>query len=170
MDVRDVDRVGSIVEANAPDLLAFFLRRVETPEDAADLLGDALLVIWRRADSVPPDGLEARMWMFGVARNLVANHGRTTHRRSALQDKLRSQLRGREASAPREDHLDVRAFLSRLSEVDQEIIRLTYWDGFTQKQAAQILEMPEGTLRSRHHRARESLRRMLTDADLPSPR
>lgn len=171
MDVRDADRVGCIVEANSPDLLAFFLRRVERSEDAADLLGDALLVIWRRAESIPTDNLEARLWMFGIARNLVTTHGRTIRRRSALQDKLRRQLGGPEDSGHWDDPLDVRALISRLSETDQEIIRLTYWDGFTQKQAALILEMPEGTLRSRHHRARESLRRMLTeDADLPSPR
>ena len=170
MDAHDAgDRISVVVESHAPDLLAYFLRRVETAEDSADLLGEALLVIWRRAASIPTDDQEARMWMFGIARNLVMTHGRTTRRRSALQDKLRSQLR-EQAEATPADNLDVRALLSRLSETDQEIIRLTYWDGFTQKQAAHMLGMPEGTLRSRHHRARESLRRMLTDAGLPSPR
>lgn len=168
MDVRDADRVASIMEANAPDLLAYFMRRVQVPEDAADLLGDALLVIWRRAGSIPSDGLEARMWMYGIARNLLATHGRTARRRSALQDKLRGQLREAEASVPGDDPLDVRGLISRLGELDREIIRLTHWDGFTQKQAAQVLGIPEGTLRSRHHRAREALRRMLAGADLPS--
>jgi len=55
---------------NSRDLLAFFVRRAESPEDAAVLLGDALLIIWRWADSIPSDDLQARMWMFGVARNL----------------------------------------------------------------------------------------------------
>lgn len=163
------DRIGVVIETNSPDLLAFFLRRVETAEDAADLLGEALLVIWRRADTIPAEDDEARMWMFGIARNLVATHGRTTRRRSALQDKLRTQLQ-EPIEEPLTDDLDVRALLSRLSQTDQEIIRLTYWDGFTQKQAAQMLGMPVGTLRSRHHRARKSLRRMLVDAGLPSAR
>ncbi len=162
-------RISVVVESNSPDLLAYFLRRVETAEDAADLLGEALLVIWRRAASMPADDEEARMWMFGIARNLVTTLGRATRRRSALQDKLRWQLRD-QVVATAGDNLDVPALLRRLSEIDQEIIRLTYWDGFTQRQAAQMLGMPEGTLRSRHHRARESLRRMLTDAGLPSAR
>lgn len=137
-------------------------------EDAADLLGEALLVIWRRMASMPQDDREARMWMFGIARNLLMTHGRTTRRRSALQDKLRHQVRESVETSPG-DTLDVRAALSRLSELDQEIIRLTYWDGFTQTEAAQVLGMPDGTLRSRHHRARESLRRMLTGT-VPSGR
>lgn len=164
-----VDRVGVVIETNSPDLLAFFLRRVKTAEDAADLLGEALLVIWRRADTIPAEEDEAHMWMFGIGRNLVATHGRTTRRRSALQDKLRTQLR-EPFEESLDDDLDVRALLSPLSQTDQEIIRLTYWDGFTQKQAAQMLGIAEWTLRSRHHRARESHRRMLADAGLPSAR
>lgn len=170
MDTCDADRIACIVEANSPDLLAFFMRRVAAPEDAADLLGDALLVIWRKAGSIPSDEVEARMWMFGVARNLLGTHRRSTRRRSALQDKLRDQLQEPMAATLGDDPLNVRALLSQLAETDQEIIRLTYWDGFTQKQAAQLLDMPEGTLRSRHHRARATLRRMLTKADLASPR
>lgn len=164
MDAHDTgDRISVVVESQAPDLLAYFLRRVETAEDAADLLGEALLIIWRRAASMPSGDEEARMWMFGIARNLLTTHARTTRRRSALQDKLRAQLR-EQVEERAADHLDVRALLDRLSETDQEIIRLTYWDGFSQKQAAQMLGMPQGTVRSRHHRAREALRRMLADA------
>lgn len=56
MDAPDtVDRISAVVESHAPDLLAFFMRRVATAEDAADLLGEALLVIWRRAGSIPAD-------------------------------------------------------------------------------------------------------------------
>lgn len=162
-------RISAVVEGNSADLLAFFLRRVQPADDAADLLGEALLIIWRRVDAMPTDDREARMWMFGIARHLVTTHGRATRRRSALQDKLRAQLRP-SAVAPDGDGVDVQALLTQLSEVDQEIIRLTYWDGFSQKEAALLLGMPEGTLRSRHHRARESLRRSLSDSGLPSAR
>ncbi|MGI8947225.1 MAG: sigma factor-like helix-turn-helix DNA-binding protein [Ornithinimicrobium sp.] len=41
-------------------------------------------------------------------------------------------------------------------------MRLTYWDGFTLAQAARLPRMPEGTIRSRHHRARQQLRRILS--------
>lgn len=171
MDARDADpeRVGAVVEAHTPDLLAYFLRRAEVPEDAADLLGDTLLVIWRRVDAIPADDREARMWMFGIARNVVATHGRTIRRRTSLQDKLRSQVRS-VAPVEVEIEVDVDACLRRLDPIDQEIIRLTYWDGFSLKEAARLLELAEGTVRSRHHRARESLRRMLTDSDRRAPR
>lgn len=156
-------RVQSAVEINTPALLGYFVRRVEVPEDAADLLSDTLLIIWRKRAVLPHDDTEARMWMFGVARKVLLTHRRTHRRRSALQDKLRDEL----AIAPRDatvdaDHLDVRAALPHLDPLDQEIIRLTYWDGFTLAQASRLLRMPEGTIRSRHHRARQQLRRILS--------
>lgn len=162
------ERVASVVEAGSADLLAYFVRRVDSPEDAADLLGETLLVIWRRAEAIPADDVGARMWMFGIARNVLSTHGRTARRRSALQDRLRSELRTSPDPTGAGDPLDVPAALRHLDERDQEIIRLTYWDGFTQKQAAELLGMPEGTVRSRHHRARATLRELLTEARSPS--
>jgi RNA polymerase sigma-70 factor (ECF subfamily) len=161
MASRDLeDRVERLVENNTPALLAYFLRRTTDPADAADLLGDALLVIWRRAKALPTDDSEARLWMFGVARRVLASQRRGQQRRSALQDRLRAQLTVT-GGAPDTDRIDLEVALRRLSAVDQEIIRLVHWDGFSQAEAAQLLGLPEGTLRSRHHRARQQLRGML---------
>lgn len=164
MDFRNEreEHTHIVVEDNSPGLLAYFLRRVDSPEDAADLLAETLLVIWRRRDALPGDHTEARMWLFGVARKVLLTHRRTLHRRSALHDKLREEL----ASAPRSttadvDHLEVRDAIARLDSLDQEIIRLSYWDGFTLAQIAKMLRLADGTVRSRHHRALRSLRETL---------
>jgi RNA polymerase sigma-70 factor (ECF subfamily) len=171
MGALDTDHVAAALEANAADLLGYFYRRLDEPEDAADLLAETALVLWRKANSLPGDGTAARMWMFGIARKVLSSHRRTTRRRSALQDKLREELAAAPTNAAVEQDLDVRAALSTLARLDQEIIRLTYWDGFTQKQAAELLGIPEGTVRSRHHRARATLRRTLsTDSDISMPR
>ena len=54
------------------------------------------------------------------------------------------------------------AGLRGLNPLDRKIIRLHYWDEFTLAQIAQHLEQPEGTIRSRHHRARQRLRDLLS--------
>lgn len=155
-----------MVEVNTTDLLAFFLRRVDVAEDAADLLNDTLLVVWRKASDVPPDDIEARMWMFGAARRVLATHRRATGRRSALHDKLRDEL----ATTSHQDHgedVDVVAAAVRSPPPDdQELIRLVFWDGFTQAEVARLLDLPEGTVRCRTHRARQRLRAALSE---PSP-
>ena len=54
-----------VIRTNAPDLLAYFVRRVEPALDAADVLSNALLVIWDKRRRIPADANEARMWSFG---------------------------------------------------------------------------------------------------------
>lgn len=161
MASRDLEsRVERLIETSTPALLAYFLRRTSDPADAADLLGDTLLVIWRKAKALPADDAEARLWIFGVARRVLAGQRRGQQRRNALQDRLRAQL-AVSGWEPDADRIDLAAALRELSAVDQEIIRLVHWDGFSQAEAAQLLGLPEGTLRSRHHRARQKLRGML---------
>lgn len=160
------------MEENAAALLAYFLRRVEVTEDAADLLSDTLLVIWRQAERLPLDETEARMWIFGVARKVLLTHRRTDERRSALHEKLRSELSvlvpDEGGSASKVDVRTAIAELDELDELDQEIIRLTYWDGFSQAEAAHLLALPEGTVRSRSHRARQRLRLALPRLTVPT--
>lgn len=152
-----VDVVQAAVDANTADLLAYFTRRAPA-EDAADMFGDTLLVVWRRADDLPRDPGEARMWLFGVARRVASQHRRSQGRRSALHDKLVTQLDLMQLapSDPPDEH--AREAIARLDDLDREIIRLIYWDGFTLAETARLLQRPEGTVRSRHHRARQQLR------------
>ncbi len=162
-------RVERLIEDNLPGLLAYFLGRARDPEDAADLLGDTLLVLWRKARVVPVDDVEARMWVYGVARRVTSTQRRSRRRRSALAEQLRSQLHAEAQAAEPLGH-DLGAALQELDPLDREIIRLVHWDGFTQVEAARHLQLPEGTVRSRHHRARRRLRALLeSPADQPSP-
>jgi RNA polymerase sigma factor, sigma-70 family len=152
-------RAARLMEEYSPALLAYFHRRVDAGE-AADLLNDTLLVIWRQARSVPDDDDQARMWMYGIARRVLATHRRSHRRRSALHERLQAEL----TTVSTEDPDEVRALreaLAQLPEIDQEIIRLVHWDGFTQVEVARLLDMPEATVRSRHQRARQRLRALL---------
>lgn len=168
MDVPEPDLVAAAVEANTSALLAYFARRA-SPEDAADMFGDALLVAWRRAEDLPADPGEARMWLFGVARRVAADHRRSRRRRSALQDKLVTELAAGGAASVDSVDERARAAVDQLRELDREIIRLVYWDGFTLAEAARLLERPEGTIRSRHHRARRQLRAHLERSEALAP-
>lgn len=152
--------VRSLVERESRGLLVYFLRRTTSAEDAADLLGDTLLVIWRREGSIPTDETEARMWMFGIARRVLSGHHRTRSRRDALSERLGTTL----AMAvqlhadPTSDPDGLREAIATLPDLDREIVRLVYWDGFTLAEAAGIMRMRPATVRSRMARARAKLK------------
>lgn len=162
----DVTRVEDVVRREAPGLLSYLTRQTGSPADAADLLGDVLVVIWRRVDALPADDRDARMWLFGVARRVLSTHRRGTDRRSALTDRLRTVHEAdagatlpAESNDPKVDA--VRACLDRLPPADRELVALIHWDGFTVTEAAHLVGARPGAVRSRYHRARLRLRRMV---------
>ena len=90
---------------------------------ADDVLGDVLLVLWRRRGDVPA-GAELP-WAYGVARGCLANHRRADDRRRRLHDRLRSEQVVAEAG----DDLGLSAALDRLPERERELLRLWAWEG-----------------------------------------
>jgi RNA polymerase sigma-70 factor (ECF subfamily) len=146
------------VAASSRDLLAFLQRRTSHPEDAADVLGDVLLVAWRRVASLPQDPLEARPWLFGIASRTVLNHHRARRRRFAAIDQLRDDIRAQQTEPEFADADTVRAAVAALPRREAELIRLILWDGFSIAESAAILGTNASTARSRYAYARTRLR------------
>src|SRR3954465_7971510 len=80
-------RFRDIYDAGYVDLLRFVLRRVH-PTHAEDVVGDVMLVAWRRLDDVPADLSAARAWLFGGTRKTLQNARRREHRRDAVAVRL----------------------------------------------------------------------------------
>ncbi|WP_346433485.1 RNA polymerase sigma factor [Nonomuraea composti] len=70
---------------------AYVHRRTDHPDDTADLLAETFTTVWRRLGDLPP-GDQARLWLYGVARRVLANHRRGQSRRTALAQRLRDEL------------------------------------------------------------------------------
>lgn len=156
-------RFRRLYEDHGREILAYCLRRAE-PEDARDALADTFLVVWRRIDDVPT-GDAARLWLYGVARRTLATQMRGDRRRRRLAHRLGSQ---RSLPPTLDDsingdhqHPQVHEALGRLDPGDQELLRLTAWEGLSPGEAAQVLGISSVAARSRLHRARRRLRREL---------
>lgn len=149
--------------ANAADLLSYFGRRVRIPADAADLLSETFVVAWRRGDRMPADPEQARMWLFGVARRVLANAARGAARHSDLTNKLRGHLETLPMEHVDAETLDIRAALDAIPADQSELVRLVLWDGFTLPEAATILGISDSTARGRYQRARTQLRELLRE-------
>lgn len=157
---RGVDNIST----NASDLLAYFEYRARGAE-AADLLSETMTAAWRRIDAMPDDSMQARMWLFGIARNVLANAERSAQRRWKLADKLRTHLT---TAAPPEDDqrtIEVRDAVTRLTPELRELIGLIHWDGFSIADAADIVGIPASTARTRYQTARQQLAQSLTSVD-----
>ncbi len=151
-----------LIQAEGSALLDYFLRRTAVADDAADLLQETLLVIWRRKHTIPADATEARMWAFGVAHRVLSGYRRSKARAVGLGERLRLALATQWTAPAPDNGGEVRAAIAGLEPIDREIIRLAYWEGFALEQIATILAMNANTVRSRHARAKARLREALS--------
>jgi RNA polymerase sigma-70 factor (ECF subfamily) len=140
-------------------VLSYALRRASGPEDAADVVADTFLVAWRRAADVPA-GSQARAWLYGVARRVLANQRRGGRRRDALVERLRNDLVAEIFSeqAPVGETAVMEA-LGRMREEDREVLLLAGWEQLEPAEIAVALGISAVAARSRLHRARRRFRR-----------
>ncbi|MEU4401982.1 RNA polymerase sigma factor [Micromonospora orduensis] len=164
------DHFRRVYVADFEPLLAYALRRVEHPEDAADVVAETFLVAWRRRHDIP-DGAEARLWLYGVARRVLANHHRGGVRRQRLGERLRQQIVatvGADPGSEVPERLAVRAALAGLGGLDREVLMLTVWEGLQPREVAAVLGVGPAVVRTRLSRARARLRELVGD-DLGPP-
>jgi RNA polymerase sigma factor (sigma-70 family) len=167
---------------DAPDAFVEVVRRHEVAihgylarragRQAAD---DLLAEVWLRAfagrggyDSGHGD---ARPWLYGIARNVLREHRRTGcsgagDELAAVDEKLVDPWDGVDDRLDSADRAKaVVSALRALPAADREVLLLVAWEELAPAEAARVLGVPPGTARSRLHRARAALRRVLSERD-----
>ncbi|GAA5198945.1 RNA polymerase sigma factor [Microbacterium jejuense] len=165
---RDDVRLTAALGAASADLLSYLQRRVGL-DDAPDLLGETMVVAWRRVRELPIEPERARMWLFGIARGTVLNHARGERRRWALADRIRLAVATGAPSPAADEGAEIRDAIARLDPDLAELVRLVHWERFTIAEAAGVLGVPASTARGRYAKAKDALRVAL-GADAVAPR
>jgi RNA polymerase sigma-70 factor, ECF subfamily len=149
----------TVTEVYSPVLR--YLRRRTDPTTADDILGDTLLVLWRRFDDVPPDNPVA--YAIGVARGCLANRRRGDERQLRLVHRLATEPTAfPSADASSDDDLD--AAFAALPEKDREVLRLWAWEQLPPRDLAVVLGISPNAASVRLHRATKRLRSLMDDA------
>lgn len=172
-----IDRIGSDPDAfeafyreHVAAVTRYVARRVDDPQVAADLTADIFLAVIEHADGYRPDRGPVIAWVYGVARNVIANH----QRRRTRELRAVSRIRGRalldaDSLARMEERIDAERELRRvyralgeLSPRDRRLFELVAVDGLSVTEAATALGVKPGTARVRLHRCRARLNRHLS--------
>ena len=159
-----VDDVAGWFDRHAASLAAYATRRVGSAT-AKDVVADTFRIALEQRTGFDPRRGDERAWLYGIATNLIRRHWRTEERR------LRTQTRSVAADTRQVDPLldlvdavDARRSYDRVVEAvirldpdDRDLLVLVAWEGMTSAEAAAVLDVPPGTVRSRLHRIRASL-------------
>lgn len=148
-----------------PQLRAFARMLLRRRLDADDLVQDSLLRMWQARHRFEP-GTNLRAWAFTIMRNRFYNafaRGRPTDSIDEVKAETLSQ------PAMQERHLegrDIRRALAALEPPLREVLALTVGNGMSHEEAANVMDCPTGTVKSRTFRARRELRRLLERAGI----
>jgi RNA polymerase sigma-70 factor, ECF subfamily len=160
----DTDAFGELVRRHRDRLWAVALRTLGDPEEAADAVQDALVAAFRRAHTFRGDAA-VTTWLHRIVVNACLDRVRRRQVRPTVPltedggDESASQVR---ATSP--DHaddgelrLDIAAALLRLPAEQRAALVLVDMHGFAVQEAARILDVAAGTVKSRCARGRARL-------------
>jgi RNA polymerase sigma-70 factor (ECF subfamily) len=158
-----MSRFQTLYKSTFNEIYAYATRAlVPDQSEIDDVVAEVYVVAWRRIDELPQSP-EDRLWLFGVARNVVRNTKRNANRRHLLVGRIRRQPRLPLGSSEPSD-VDVADALRRLSPNEREVMQLVVWDGLSAAETAGVLGCSVNVVQVRLHRARRRLVRWLSSA------
>jgi RNA polymerase sigma-70 factor, ECF subfamily len=152
----------------------FVHRYVGNEGDAADLTQDVFVAVWKNLARFDADR-QFKTWLFAIAKNtslnwlkrkkpLLFSQFTTPEGENGLAESLADPTQSPEVLLTRFDSSSrLSAALSSLGAMYRSVLELRYTDGFTFREIARSLGEPLHTVKSRHRRALQSLRKTLSD-------
>ncbi|MGW6877022.1 RNA polymerase sigma factor SigM [Streptomyces xanthophaeus] len=165
----DPDAFGEIVRRHRDRLWAVALRTLGDREEAADAVQDALVSAYRAAHTFRGESA-VTTWLHRITVNACLDRARkaASRRTAPLDDtdrleRLLEPHESAEAPAERQDlHRELLAALSTLPQEQRAALVLVDMQGYPVAEAARILDVPTGTVKSRCARGRAKLVPLLT--------
>ena len=163
----DPVRFGMIFDRHATVLHRYLVRRLG-PDEAEAMVGDVFRIAFEKRHTYDLQRPAARPWLYGIATNLLAKHRRREGRRIHAMARLAGQRVPLIDDADRvsvvvdasEHWRRVASAVMSLPEPDRDALMLHVWEGLSYEEVADAVGVPVGTVRSRIHRARRSLREL----------
>lgn len=131
-------------------LYGVVLRIVKVEEDAQDLLQEIFVKIWKKRDLFDHEKGRLFTWMMQIARNTSINFIQSKSQK--IKEKIHPIDAGvyhiNSKNKINVETLDMVYLLDKLEEKYREVIELAYFQGYTQKEISDRLEIPLGTVKS----------------------
>jgi len=147
-----------------PRLRRFARTLARHEADADDLVQVALERALVRAEQWDSNS-RLESWMFTIVRNAWIDEVRARQRRGGHVDiDELAEVVGQDATGNEIDAMSVQTAMARLPEEQRTAVSLVLIEGLSYKEAAEVMQVPIGTLTSRLARGREALQTMLSAA------
>ncbi|MGC4806692.1 sigma-70 family RNA polymerase sigma factor [Micromonospora sp. DT233] len=163
---EDDGALRHLYQSHAPVLLSYLLRLTNGDRHRAeDIVQETLLRAWKHPEAQSADGRWSRAWLFTVARRIAIDQVRAAQARPAetSDERMESFSRSDDEIDRLLDAREVRAALAALPERLRTALVAVYFQEYSIAEAAQALDVPPGTVKSRTFYALRALREQLIE-------
>ncbi len=142
---------GEIVENYYDEIYKFVFLMVKDKNDAADITQETFLMVERYLKSFKGES-SVKTWLYRIASNEIKK----------FYNRQKRVLKYRpERNEDTRDYSDLKDAMEKLDKDSYEILFLRYFKRMSEKEIAFILNIPEGTVKSRLFNAKEKLRKVM---------
>ena len=134
---------------------------------AEEILQDVFLKIWNNASSYNSSKGRFFTWILNIARNASIDQLRSKSHKNKLKnlqaDNFVNILENKTHFSSKADAIGISKYINILKPVCKKLINLLFFKGFTQKETAEELNMPLGTVKTRNRACINKLREILAE-------
>ena len=144
-----------LYERYANAVYRYALSILRKPHLAEDVLQETMMAVWKGAKNFKGRS-KVMTWILGITRNQAHN----ILRKESKGQRLPAPDTASESYDPTQSlHIDlcVQDALEAISPMHREVMHLVFYENLTVRETAELLEIPEGTVKSRMHHARQAL-------------
>jgi len=154
---------AALVDANQQAVRGFLRRFTGEGLDSEDIAQEAFVTAWARLDRF--EGKSSfRAWVVGIGYR-IARDARRARVRAGMRDRAWLEAQDGDSEAPLEDKMALAEAMAALPEDQRAAVALCLGEGFSHGEAAEILNMPLGTVKSHVTRGRARLLTALGEQD-----
>lgn len=162
----DTNRFGAIYDHFAPYLLGIIAKIVKNEKQAEDILQETFLKAWKSSKNYDPKKGRVFTWMLNLARNSAIDYTRS--KQGKIEQKLDPVDKYIGVNEPYtqhigHDHIGLKKLVDGLKGDHHEIINLSFFEGYSQAEIAEKLQIPLGTVKTRCRSALHVLRKGLAE-------
>ncbi|WP_435622786.1 RNA polymerase sigma factor [Flagellimonas sp.] len=159
-DVAAFEKLYTMYSENICGVINVILK---DPERSKEVCQDVFVKIWNNSESYNSSKGRFFTWVLNIARNAAIDELRSKsnkeQKRNLSIDSFVGILEGAEEMENKMDLIGLKTVLKGLKELCREIISLLYFRGYTQKEVAEELDIPIGTVKTRNRNCISQIRK-----------
>ncbi|OEK09006.1 RNA polymerase subunit sigma-70 [Flavivirga aquatica] len=141
----------NLLYENYADSLYGIIKKIITDDDTAqDVLQESFVKIWRYSKKYDPNKAKLFTWLYRIAYNTAIDKVRSQKNKSGKEVQIEtSSVYKITSNTLNQDVIDIKKHLSSIDEKYQIVINALFFEGMTQQEASDELDIPLGTIKSR---------------------